>query len=248
MATFAQTAATPGGGIGAIDTAELCARYRAIGMSGQRALRDGTYVADPIPTPGDARWGLSFVLRIEGDVRSALRPELDALSALRRSPHLVYRPDHLHTTIRSLEGFHDHVAADQVEHFADQLRRAVRGLGQVRVAYSGLAGSPGGIFACGYPSQALGHLRERLHEAQLLSGPMAAPGSDAASIRDTAHVSLMVYRTPVVLEPALAEHLAAREHTPFGAMVVRALSLVRYRPTRDSVGLTELARIALPGR
>jgi len=169
--------------------------------SGEGSLRLAEHEPNPIPLHGDRRWGLSLVLLIEGSVRDELRSELDALASLRRTPHLVYAPEHLHSTIRSLKGFQDEVPASQVEHYADQLGRVAEGLPPMKVEYTGLSGSAGGIFACGYPSESLITLRRRLHEDQLPVGPLGVESADANFIRDTAHVSLMVYRPPLTPRP-----------------------------------------------
>lgn len=224
---------------------QLRTKYRKMWASGERSLRLAEHEPSSIPSHGDRGWGLSLVLLIEGSVRDELRSELDALALLRRAPHLVYAPEHLHSTIRSLEGFQDEVPASQVEHYADQLRRVAAGLPPMEVEYTGMSGSAGGIFACGYPSESLVTLRRRLHEDQFPVGPLGVESPDANFIRDTAHVSLMVYRPPLQPENAIADYVSGRADTYFGTVSVTGLSLVRYRPTPASVCLVELARISL---
>ncbi|MFJ8046265.1 2'-5' RNA ligase family protein [Kitasatospora sp. NPDC096147] len=222
--------------------APLHAKYRDLSSAADRALRSAAHHPDPVPTDGDPRWGLSLVLRIEGEVRDALCAELAALAAARRAPHLVYAPEHLHSTVRSLEGFRDEVPPGLVDRYAALVREAVAGLPEIEIDFRGLGASEGGVFACGYAGPGLTELRERLRRARPASD---RPGGDGDRVRDTAHVSLMVFRPPLVPEPGLADHVAARRDTAYGTVRVRSLSLVRYRPTADSAGLTELDRITL---
>jgi hypothetical protein len=219
--------------------------YRSLWERTDEALRTATHKPDPLPAHGDYRWGLSVVFRIDGPVLDALRPELDAMTRLRKSPHLVYTAENLHSTVRSLEGFQETVPAGQVEHYVDQLNRVKRGIGPIEVDYVGLSGAPGGIFVCGYPSPALAELRERLHHDQLPIGPMGVRSVDAERTRTTTHVSLVVFRPPLTDETKLAEYVSARSGAYYGRAMVRSLSLVRYRPTAESVHMEELTRVAL---
>jgi hypothetical protein len=223
----------------------MASLYRSLWERTDDALRTATYDPDPQPAHGDARWGLSVVFPIDGFVLDALRPELDAMTRLRKSPHLVYAPDDLHSTVRSLEGFQDTVPAAQIEHYAEQLNRLTRGIGPIEVDYVGLSGTPSGIFVCGYPSPTLAELRERLHHDQLPTGPIGVRSVDAKRTRTTAHVSLVVFRPPLTDETNLAEYVSARAATRYGRLAVRSLSVVRYRPTADSVHMEELSRVAL---
>ncbi|MGH7488048.1 MAG: 2'-5' RNA ligase family protein [bacterium] len=224
---------------------QLRAKYSDMWRTCGQNLRTGNYDPDSIPSHGDRRWGLSLVLRIGGSVRETLQTELAMLAKLRRSPHLVYEPEHLHSTVRSLEGYQDHVPASQIDHYVDQLRRVSRGLPQIEIGYAGISGSAAGIFACGYPSQSLNTLRQRLHEDQLPFGALGMHGPEASFVRNNAHISLMVFRAPANAETEIADYVADRSDAVYGKVRVTSLSLVRYRPTLNSVGLTDLASIPL---
>src|ERR1022692_1422543 len=227
------------------DTRSLQHKYRYIWAASEPSLRRGDHKPDSIPLHGDRRWGLSLVLRVDGSVRDRLRTELAALASLRHAPHLVYSADHLHSTVRSLEGFQDEVPASQIEHYAAQLRRVARGLAPIEIEDAGLSGSAGGILACGYPSDSLITLRQRLLEDQLPLGALGVEPAYGTMIRDTAHVSLMIYRPPLLPETAIADYVSSRSERHFGTITVTSLSLVRYNPTLESVCLTELASIPL---
>ncbi|WP_165449669.1 2'-5' RNA ligase family protein [Krasilnikovia cinnamomea] len=200
---------------------------------------------DAIPVHGDPRWGLSVVLRVDDAVAERVAAELPGLADAGEAAHLVYRPEDLHCTIRSLEGFQDEVPQTQVDRYVDQLTRVAAGLGPVRVTYRGLGGAPGGVFVRGFPDAALWTLRERLHADQLPHGPFGVPSVDTGRIQATAHVSVVVFRPPAVDETKLAEYVGARTEQPFGTAEATSLSLVRYTPTASAVAMEELARVPL---
>ncbi|GAB1691903.1 2'-5' RNA ligase family protein [Krasilnikovia sp. M28-CT-15] len=226
-------------------TASMAGLYDRLWADGDAALRSGTHVPDAIPVHGDPRWGLSVVLRIDGAIAERIAAEAAALAEAGQAPHLVYRPEDLHCTIRSLEGFQDEVPQTQVDRYADQLRRVTAGLGPLRVAYRGLGGAPGGVFVRGFPDATLWTLRERLHADQQPHGPWGVPSVDIGRIRATAHVSVVVFRPPAVDETKLAEVVSARAEHPFGTVEATSLSLVRYTPTPSAVVMEELARVSL---
>jgi hypothetical protein len=223
----------------------LRSTYRALWEASDVALRAGTYKPDPIPAQGDSSWGLSLVFRVEGHVLASLSAELDEMVRIRRAPHLVYASRDLHSTVRSLEGFQGAVPPNQVAHYARQLKRVSNGLGAIEIDYIGLGGGTTGIFACGYPSPSLAELRRRLHDDQLLLGPLGVAGADANRVRNTAHVSLLLFRSPKVIETDLAEYVSARTDQYYGTATITSLSLVRYEPKCDSVNMEELARIEI---
>ncbi|WP_155830258.1 2'-5' RNA ligase family protein [Glycomyces tenuis] len=219
--------------------------YDEVWAGGAAAFRGGTYRADPVPAHGAGRWGLSFVVRVEGALAEAFAAECDRIARVRRSPHLVYRRDELHMTVRSLEGYQETVPEEQVLHYRSQLERAVEGVGPFAVRFRGLCGSPAGVFVRGYPDGALFELRHRLTEAQRPQGNLGVPGGDGERVRDNAHVSLLVAKSPVVAEPELVEYVDARSEVEFGTLRCAAVALVRYRPDAVSVGLEEYERIRL---
>jgi hypothetical protein len=219
--------------------------YARAWVEGAAAMRAGTCQPDTPPAEGDPRWGLSVVIGIDGEVRDRLATDLAAMRALCPDRHLVYLPEHLHCTVRSLEGYQDRVPAEQVDHYVEQLSTATADLPPLRLRVDGLGGSPGGVFALGYPTASLHTLRARLHEAACRTGPLSVAGSDARRVRNTAHVSMVVFGEPIRPEPRLADHVAERRDTTYGTVDVTALSLVRYRWADGTVRMRRLARIPM---
>lgn len=222
--------------------------YKRLWSEGERAMRTSACRPDSPPSEGDPRWGLSVVIPIDGEPRDRLLSELPGIRAACRTRHVHYAGDNLHCTVRSLEGYQETVPAEQVDYYAQQVAGAVADLPPLRLTLRGLSGSPGGVFACGYATSALPTLRNRLHQAARHRGALAVPGADADRVRDTAHVSMLVFQHPVVPEPALADYLAARRDLEYGGLDVTALALVRYRWRDSTIHMEELERVRLPGR
>jgi hypothetical protein len=207
------------------------------------ALRSASYHPQPVPAHGDPRWGLSVVVPIDGVVAQRLGCELRHLARLRNGGHIVYRPDSLHCTVRSLEGYQNHVAPAQVEEYVAQVRSAALSLAPLTLRLKGIGGSPAGLFARGYASPSLHELRLRLHRAAAVRGPLAVPSIDVQRVRNTAHVSLMVFRPPCRPEPALVGHVSDRTEVDYGELKVRELSLVAFEWTNGIIAVREFARV-----
>lgn len=91
-----------------------------------------------------------------------------------------------------------------------------------------MGGSTGGIFVKGYPSASVQNLRVRFDELAQSIGPQAYRSNDYGAVRDTAHVSLAVFRAPATPEPRLADFVAARSNTDYGLISPLRLALVSY--------------------
>ena len=221
-------------------------KYNELWRQGYEALCNGTFHTETPPEEGNPRWGLSAVLRVDGLVGDHIAAELHGLDAASAGPHLMHRPQDLHCTIRSLEGFQSTIPKRQVKHYCRSLAQSVRGLPPIQVELQGLGGGPNGIFAHGYPSDSLQILRERMHTDQLTTGPLGAASVDTLRTRDTCHVSLMVFRPPATVETALADYVAARTRRSYGLLDVKALSLVRYFFGANTVTMQELACVPMP--
>lgn len=206
----------------------LAAKYERLWTESSDCIVAGTYAPDPIPVQGDPRWGLSLVSLVDGAAGDMVAADLVALTASLGSQHLVYAPENMHLTIRSLEGFQTEVPEEQVQFYYEQTRLAVEDSGQLDVRLCGMGGSTGGIFVKGYPSAGVQNLRVRLDELAQSIGPQAFKSNDYGAVRDTAHVSLAVFRAPATPEPRLADFVAARSNTDYGLISPLRLALVSY--------------------
>ncbi|HIV57759.1 MAG TPA: hypothetical protein H9902_07355 [Candidatus Stackebrandtia faecavium] len=178
-------------------------------------------------------------------VRSALAVELRDIGSIQVGTHFLYRPEDLHLTIRSLEGYQDFIDPKVVDSYAKQVKTVVDDIPVMAVEVHGLGCSPSGIIACGYPDSNLQVLRRRLHDLAQCHGPLAVAGADVNRIRDIANVSLGVFKEEGVTEPGLAEIIAQASDKPYGIMAVRRLSLVRYHWRAGRLDMVELKSFEL---
>lgn len=225
------------------DHSRLRTSYSGQWTAGAAAFTEGTIHTDPIPAHGDDRWGLSFVIRIEDRIAERIATVCAELATRCEAPHLVYARRDLHVTVRTLEGYQDAIPREQARHYGDQLRRVLDDLDPIEIHLKGLSGSPAGLFVSGYPTATLYELRRRLGEHQYATGHVGTDGGDGDRIRDTAHVSVLVPRPPAVPEPRLVEYVKSRSDMEFGTLRCASVSLVRYRPDRNAVNLTEIDRV-----
>jgi hypothetical protein len=206
----------------------LAEKYGRLWAVASDRIVAGTYAPDPIPVHGDPRWGLSLVALVDGAAGENIASDLVNLAASLGSQHFVYTRGNLHLTIRSLEGFQNEVPEEQVEFYYEQTRLAVDDCGQLDVRLCGMGGSAGGIFVKGYPSAGVQNLRVQLDELAQSIGPQACRSNDYRAVRDTAHVSLAVFRAPATPEPRLVDFVAARSRKDYGVLSPLRLALVSY--------------------
>lgn len=214
-------------------TQALETTYANSWRGGEAALRAGTYRPDPLPTDGENRWGLSVVLSVVGEPVEPLVALAEEIRESIVSSHLVYGRESLHSTVRSLTGYSEKYGDADVAQRLDELEQATRGIGPFEVRLDGLSGSAGGVFACGYPDAALTEIRARLLDIEEHRG--GAPGGDRARSRDSAHVSLVVFREPAVPENALADLIAANRQRSLGVLRVERIQLASWQVSADAV-------------
>ncbi|WP_281883667.1 2'-5' RNA ligase family protein [Agromyces rhizosphaerae] len=215
----------------------LTALHRRIHESAAEAVRAGRPAVDPVPVDGDARWGLSLVALPDADTRAALQAAAAGLASTTANPHVAYDAGDLHMTVRSLEGFADEVPEAVIDRYCERLTSALRGVGPLTVRFEGMFLTSTGVVACGHPDPVLPLARERLAADAAAHGWNQVRGGDAARIRDTAHVSLMVFRDAAARDDRLVDHVEASHGTALGTMTVDRLALVTYTVSGDGVKL-----------
>lgn len=225
------------------DHAALRAHYEERWAAGSAAFRDGTFQPNPVPRDGTPRFGLSFVVRVEGFFGERIAAESAAIAARCRGTHLNYVPRDLHMTVRSVEGYQDAVPQRQIDHYLGQLKRAAEGLGPIEASFRGLGGAPGGLFVRGFPNPALLELRRRLRDARIPFGNLGPAGGDGDGYRNNAHISLLVPREAVP-EPEVAAYVDSRTNVDFGAITCTEVSLVVWRPELRAANIEEIERIS----
>ncbi|MBL1288509.1 hypothetical protein ACFTXO_26310 [Streptomyces sp. NPDC057067] len=86
-------------------------------------------------------------------------------------------------------------------------------------------------------------MRTRLHEAGTAEGPRALASNDYTTMRDTAHVSVAVFRAPVVPERSIGGVVSTRREERYGTVRPAVLDLVRYDLAGGEITMNRLAGI-----
>lgn len=222
---------------------ELAQKYAEIHSSSAEIVRSGSYTPDAVPATGDSRWGLSLVVLPDPRIAQRLADAARELGRAAANPHIAYQPDDIHITVRSLEGHERPVSDETVRNYLDRIEPLTKNLDGLRIELRGLFTTRGGVIAGGHPNQVLTTLRSRLLQDWQAQGFESIPGGDADGSRDTAHTSLMVFRAGAHPETTLVDLIESAADTHFGTITARALALVSYQVTEDSIHLNHRAEI-----
>ena len=198
------------------------------------ALRRNAVQPEPLPEPGDPRWGISAILRPapSSPAASCAVWLADRIAGVAGPHHVVYGLADLHVTVRSLEGFRVFERRDDVvRHYVRVLKREVRSLHPLPIRFDGVAPTLSGVIALSSAgSRRLRELRERLHRELAASAPV--PGPEARRPRARAHMSMVLFTGPLAdptgLRPCLPTCaiwiLASRVSTGSSSSVTSARS------------------------
>lgn len=222
---------------------ELAQKYAEIHSSSSEIVRSGNYTPDAVPETGDSRWGLSLVVLPKPEITHRLAEAAQDLGEAAANPHVAYRPDDIHITVRSLEGHENYVSDETVRNYQDRIEPLTKDLADLRIDMRGLFATRGGVIAGGHPNQVLMTLRSRLLQDWQTQGFESIPGGDAGGSRDTAHTSLMVFRAGGRPETTLVDLIESATGQQFGTITTRTLALVSCQVTEDSIRLKPRAEI-----
>jgi len=208
----------------------------------------GRNAVDPESPPalGDARWGVSVLLRFSSASPTGRRLATAAqqIGVAAGDHHLVHGPELLHTTVRSIEGFRGAVADDDeaVKRYVDVLQEEARDLESVAIRYAGVAPTVSGVLAQGWPlDQTLHVLRERLHARLPSNVPVAGPETQRP--RDLAHATLLAFTGPLADPAATVAAIEAHRHTEFGVEHFRRLDLVCFERGASDARIVPLRQL-----
>ncbi len=154
-----------------------------------------------------------------------------------------YRPEGVHITVRSLEGYVEDVPEDVVADYQQRITRLAAGLPAIGVEMRGVGASPSGVLAHGYPSPALDDLRQRLAQDAAAHPWAQARSGDANRVRNTAHATLLLFRPAPQPDPELAHAISKFKDHDFGSFETRAADLVTYRLSEDEIRVDVRARV-----
>lgn len=227
------------------DNRALAWSYDRLWDDSRLEVASGQTAFDPPPHPGSSRWGISAILRPDGEAAARLVAEAAVLMAF-TGPQLAYTRSLLHTTLRSLEGYRVGVTADDeaARWYATRLAEAASGFGVLAIEYRGLTASNLGVMAQGWPlGNDLARLRGRLH--QLLGHHNRLLGPEASHPRSLAHASLIVFTGPLSQPSRLADYIEQHRSTAFGIAVFDTIDLVAYQRASAHLELIHLASVRL---
>lgn len=192
---------------------------------------------------------MSALLRLDpgSAVAAGLAGAAERIGRWAGGHQVVYGPELLHTTVRSIEGFRGVVAPGDpaVEHYAQALEEEARGC-ELAIRYAGVAPTRSGVLAQGWPvADSLEALRARLHSRLADRAPV--PGPESEDPRDLAHASLMLFTGTLSDTEATVAALEAHRLTDFGVACFDAVDLVRLERGPTYARIVPLRRVELAG-
>ena len=225
----------------------IAADYNRMWYEDESLIRQGNCKFEPLPIEGQARWGISAILRPNESITGFLMSEVANLKVLTGEEHIWYNPDSLHLTIRTIERYREKVLRDDrlVHEYLSRLTEVAKFIPPITLEFSGLTANASGVFVQGWPKgDLLKLLRELFHNALVEMLPKEAP--EINNRRRTAHISLGVFgNTPLINPTALASYIGNNRRTYYGAQQFSHIDIVRYHLTKDSVILDRLGVVNL---
>jgi hypothetical protein len=225
--------------------------YANVRAAGQQALADHRLCPELPPEDGELRWGISAVFRPAPEQGEPFLRLIETLKSLGGPDQFWYPADGLHSTIHSIEPFRfDVLPSDKsVAIYADALKDAAVKTVKARsvdITYRGISASPAGVIAQGWPvTDDLIRLRHAFHENLKMQGDICDVIKDR--IRRTAHISLGVFRHPLLADhAAFAQFINDHADHPFGTLRFDQIDIVHYRFEKGSnIKVINLVRLPL---
>ncbi|MGH8793678.1 MAG: hypothetical protein ACRDXX_13675 [Stackebrandtia sp.] len=196
---------------------------------GQAELRAGEIHVDGPPGAGGPRFGISAVLRPEGEIVDRLTELGRQAAAIAGGGHWVHDGRMLHTTLRCLEA---HSARDldgdaRLARYAAALDEAAAATPAIELELRGLAAHKGGVMAMGHDSsEAFPRLRKIYVDALDARG---VEHYERSFTRDLWYLSLLHFGAPVPDPAALADWAASRRDQRIGSVVYRSVQICGWR-------------------
>lgn len=203
-------------------------RFGELFAEGRAAVLGGSPTVQAPPVTGGSRWGMSVVLRPEGQVLSALDDvtrEAMSYAGDGQWPTGTARSSHL--TVRALEPHREEVPADDVRatRYREALVRAARRAGPVRFRLTGLTLTPSSVMLCAEP---IGDPPGVL--AAALADELGDAGwFEAEFRRDIWYANLVHFAGPLRDAAALVAWVRARRHRALGVSVHTYAQLAVWR-------------------
>jgi 2'-5' RNA ligase len=229
-------------------------RYDRLWSSAVGRIRAGDVEADPVLAAAapDRRRGLTVVARPSPSVRRRVAAFLDELREIEPDQH-YYDPSELHVTVLSLfTATLDHGPfLARTGRYVSAVDAAVRGAAPIRIEFAGVTATASAILVQGFfEEDALNALRDSVRRQLRARG--LAQGVDGRYRLETAHLTVARFRAWLRDGERLAATLERARDRPFGATLVRGVSLVEndWYMTREATRTVKRYRLsrAEPGR
>ncbi len=190
-------------------------------------LEEGKVEWDPlIDAPSDERYGITLLARPNQAVKENIQAFLSEIKSI--MPEQYYYPDSdVHLTVMSIISCYEGFQLEQIEPEAYQavINACLDGIHPFRIFFRGITASPSCILIQGFPeNDALHLLRNRLR--QEFQASSLEHSIDKRYAIQTAHSTVLRFRTPEVPHQSLTPLLKAYRHTDFGMTEVDQLELV----------------------
>lgn len=190
-------------------------------------LARGEVQPDPIPGEESNRWGVSVIMRLQGEVAERLTGVVAQLSQWTGPQHLRYQLSNLHTTLGTIEFYREPVASDDeyVQQYEETLQKVAAQFPPIQINYRGLTANQMSVMAQGWPvDETLQQLRTTFHAQLQQEKHLAGPG-----VRDLAHASLIVFAGPLLNPQGCVSFVEQQRQTNFGTATINTLELVKYQ-------------------
>ena len=174
----------------------------------------------------DERRGLTVIARPSPEVRRRVARYLGQLLRLEPDQH-YYAVSEFHVTVLSLftATVNHRPWFAQRERFISAADSALRNAAPFRVQFEGVTASPGTVMIQGFLEDgALNDLRDALRRELRIRG--LAGGVDGRYRLETAHLTVVRFRTPLRASERFAAALEQARERSFGTTTFRSLSLV----------------------
>jgi 2'-5' RNA ligase len=209
-------------------TFDLEATYKHIHQKGLDRLAEQKPLADPfLLTPEkDNRYGLTLIIKPPRSVKGAIKEKTADLA--KAFPYQYFYPDNtLHITaltiISCYSGFS--LKTIDINEYVALINNSLKEIRPFDIQMKGLILSPTGIIVKGYPlDDSLEKVRANLRKK--FSGSNLEQSLDKRYSIQTAHCSLMRYKSTITSRQALQERVEQFEDYTFGTFKTHTLELV----------------------
>ncbi|TGD78869.1 2'-5' RNA ligase family protein [Hymenobacter wooponensis] len=206
---------------------DLQQHYSTMRTEAYRHLTQGNVTLDPlIDSTEDTRRGITLLARPPAVITARLEALLADFRAIEPAQY-YYPASDLHITVLSIISCYSGFTLDRIDPVAYQ--DAIRGIAQqtrpFRISFSGLTASPSSIIVQGFPHDSgLEQLRNQVRN--FFSGSGLQQSIDQRYSIQTAHSTVLRFKSPLRDASALLENLRLYEQEAFGSFDVDTLELV----------------------